>query len=197
MPIANQDEVRVILSNFEERIRGVVDAAWEEWREHPGKGRYLFARTRANILFDAIARLAIAEFDADPYIQVLPKAQTVQFLFQDQVLIRFKKGNAKGIGSNIETQAVLDFVDPQLSLPGLLKDVHRVEICYQTDALGTQVDNVAVVARDRTKKVWAYPIDRRHPGAEIHPLPQRGSDDTPPAVTPKRPKKTERRSGEE
>lgn len=107
MPIANQDEVKAILADFETRLQSVVDRAWAEWREHPNKGRYLFARTRANILFDSIARMAMEEFDEDPNIHMIVKNQTVQFLFRDQVLVRFKKGNSSGVGSNIETQAVL------------------------------------------------------------------------------------------
>jgi hypothetical protein len=186
MPIANQTEVKVILADFENRIRSVVDRAWAEWRDHPNKGRYLFARTRSNILFDSIARIALEEFGEDPNIHTIAKNQTVQFLFRDQVLIRFKKGNSNGVGSNIVTQAILEFIDPQLSIPNLLPDVHRIEVCYQSDALGTQLKDVAVVARNRRARVWAYPLHETAPAAEVIPLPIAPMDDTPPLVTPKK-----------
>ena len=121
MPIADQDQVKSILATFESRIRSIVDQAWQEWLGLPNRGRFLFPkRVRATFVFDAIARLALAEFEDDPNIHVILKKQTVQFLFRDQVLVRFKKANDKGVGSNIETQAVLDFIDPQRNIPDLL-----------------------------------------------------------------------------
>lgn len=109
-------------------------------------------------------------------------------MFRDAVLVRFKKGNDKGVGSNIQTQAVLEFVDPQLSFAGL-PEVHRVEIVYQFDILGTGYDEVAVVARDRSARVWAYPLTA-HPSAEVIPLPPRSPPIlTPPAVIPRAPAK--------
>jgi hypothetical protein len=94
------------------------------------------------------------------------------------VVARFKKGNGRGVGSNIETQAVLDYVNPQGAFGGL-PDIHRVEIVYQLDILGTGYAEVAVVARDRKARIWAYPLNGR-PSAEIIPLPTR----TPPVLTP-------------
>ena len=130
MPIPCPDEVREILCDFHDRIRAVVDGAWEEWLTLPYRGRFVFpARARAVIVFDFIARRAQEEFDGDPNIKVLVKKQTVQFLFRDRVLTRFKKGNGKGIGSNIITQAVLDFVDPQRNIPGLVPHLLKVEFC--------------------------------------------------------------------
>src|SRR4051794_5934153 len=96
-------EVRRILTAFEQRIRAMLDRAWSEWLEMPKKGK-LSARSRASIVFDFIREHALAEFDGDPDIHAVVEGQTVKFLFRDQVLIRFKKANSKGIGSNIETQ---------------------------------------------------------------------------------------------
>ena len=120
----------------------------------------------------------MAEFENDTDVHVIREPQTVKFLFLDRVLARFKKGNAKGVGSNIETQAVLDFIDPQASFAGL-PDVHRVEIVYQLNILGTGYAEVAVVARNQRTRVWAYPLTGR-PSADIIPMPAR----TPPVLTP-------------
>lgn len=200
MPVANQDQVKGILADFEARIRSIIDAAWQEWLEHPNRSRYVFPkRMRAQVVFDAIARLALEEFDGDQNIHVILKKQTVHFLFKDQVLVRFKKGNSRGVGSNIVTQAVLDFVDPQRSIPDLLPDILRVEICWTPDDIGVSLDEVAVVARDRSKRIWAYPLGRHVAGAsaEIIPLPSpQSSDDSPPAVLPRRDVKKDSKQGE-
>lgn len=188
MPIAQEDHVRVVLKDFESRICWVMERAWDDWRDIPNSGRFIFRRTRSNIVFDFICQHALTEFDGDPDIHVIARRGTLQFLFRDSVLLRFKKGNSRGVGSNILTQAVLDFIDPQLNIPGLLPDIHRVEVCYQENLLGTDLDDLAVVARDRTQRIWSYPISDPHLDAEIVPLQPRPSDPVPPLVTPKKPK---------
>lgn len=178
MAIAVQSEVEAALDGFVARLRAVLDRAMEDWQATPNKGWFIHARTRSTFIFDLIARHALAEFDGDSDVHVIREAQTVKFLFLDRVLTRFKKGNARGVGSNIETQAVMDFVDPQGSFAGL-PDVHRVEIVYQLNLLGTGFAEVAVVARNKRTRVWAYPLTNR-PSADIIPLPIR----TPPVLTP-------------
>lgn len=188
MPIPKQEDVQELLRDFEQRIRRVVDQAWHEWQEFPNKGKYVFLpRMRAVVVFDAIARLSQHEFAGDANINVIVKKQTVQFLFHKQVLVRFKKGNSNGVGSNIETQAVLDFVDPQRTIPGLVPDIMKVEVCYRPDELGIVLDEVAVVARDRYKRIWSCPLDRATPTAGITTLPPRAPDTTPPTVVPRQP----------
>lgn len=189
MSIPDQTEVKEILGDFEDRIRAVVDRAWQEWLDLPNRGRFVFInRVRAVLVFDFIARLAQQEFADDPNIHVIVKRQTVQFLFRQSVLVRFKKGNAKGIGSNIITSTVLDFVDPERTIPGLVPEIMKVEICYSPDTLGLALYEVAVVARNEDRRIWAYPIDKAPPAAPVMHIPARGPDLTPPTATPRQPK---------
>ena len=189
MPVPEIEDVRDGLDRFEERIRDVVDRAWARAKAFPGFGLFVYGRTKSNIVFDYIAQEALSEFSDDPLIHVMAAAQSVKFLFRDRILVRFKKGNAKGIGSNIETQALLAFVDPQLSLPDLLPNVSKVEICYRVDSLGTELKDVAVVARNRRRRLWAYSLPGRDGGAAIIPMPTRPMDHAPPIAKPKRGKK--------
>ena len=186
MAIAVQSEVEEVLDTFVVRLRGVLDRAMDDWRSTPNKAWFIHTRTRSNIIFDLVARHALTEFSDDSDVHIIREPQTVKFLFADRVLTRFKKGNARGVGSNIETQAVMDFIDPQASFAGL-PDVHRVEIVYQLNLLGTNFAEVAVVARNQRTRVWAYPLTGR-PSADIIPLPPRAPPVlTPPQVVPKRP----------
>jgi hypothetical protein len=185
MPIANIDTVKEVLKDFEPRLRAVEDRAWKRTQAVPGYHLFMYGRTRSNINFDFIVQEAVAEFTGDKNIHLLVERQTIKFLFRDRVLIRFKKGNSKGIGGNIVTQAVLEFIDPELTFPGMLPDIHRVEVCHQIDPLGRSLRDVSVVARDRNRRVWAYTLPPAATGAEIIPLPPRPTDDAPPVVTPK------------
>ena len=188
MPVPKMSEVRALLEEFEPRIRETIDRAWQEWMAYPDKGKLVFlARFRATFIFDSIARNAMLEFASDKKIRVKVEKQTVKFLFKDQVFTRFKKGNCRGVGSNIETQAVLDFIDPNRTIPGLLPDILRVEFCYAIDELGLGVSEVAVVARDINRRIWAYQIDRAVPSAAVYPFPSPLPDVTPPTVFPRNP----------
>ena len=190
MPVAVREEVEAVLDNFTIRLRGVLDRAMEDWSAYPNKAWLMFARDRSKIIFSYIIRHAVEEFDGDQDIHVLREPQTVKFLFRDSVLVRFKKGNAKGVGSNIETQAVLEFMDPQLSFSGL-PSVNRVEVVYQLDVIGSRYAEVSVVARDRNSRIWAYPLTAK-PSAEIIPLPPRVPPVLlPPTVTLKKPPQEE------
>src|SRR5436190_18220628 len=108
----------------------------DDWLQMPGRGQFMYSRTGANIIFDHIIRHALLEFNGDGAgtVKALPEAQTVKFLFHNSVVARFKRGNGRGVGSNIETQAVLNYVDPQGSFGGL-PEIHRVEIVYRLDIL--------------------------------------------------------------
>ena len=188
MSVPNMLEVRELLAEFEPRIRAAIERAWQEWLDYPDKGKLIFqARFRATFVFDAIARNAMLEFAGDKSIHVKVEKQTVKFLFNNQVFTRFKKGNSKGVGSNIETQAVLDFIDPDRTIPGLLPNILRVEFCYGIDELGLNLSEISVVARDRNRRIWAYPIDRAMPTADVIPFPPGPPDVTPPTIYPRRP----------
>lgn len=186
MPIPVEADIRPVLEDFEIRMRLILEGAWEDWMEMP-KRAIFSPRSRASMIFDFIRTRALAEFQGDRNIRVIPKGQTVQFLFKDRVLVRFKKANGSGVGSNIETQAVIQFIDPQLQIPGLLPEVYRVEVCYHLDGLATQMESLAVTARGRKRKLWSYEL-QRPAAAEIIPLPApQGPAPTPPEVTIRKP----------
>ena len=172
------DDVHPVVQDFEPRMRKVLEAAWDDWMAMPSRGR-LSPRSRASIVFDFIRAGAIDEFDGDPEVRVIEKGQTVHFLFRDRILARFKKASGSGLGSNIETQAVLEFIDPQLSLPDFLPEVHRVEVCYHLDSLATRIDLLTVAARQRHRCLWSYELECP-PSADIVPIPTPVRGDTPP-----------------
>ena len=84
MAVPPIDDVRGVLTDFEDRIRQVVERAWQEWLDLPDRARFVFMpRMRATFVFDRIAGHAIGEFSNDKNIEVIVKKQTVQFLFKD------------------------------------------------------------------------------------------------------------------
>jgi hypothetical protein len=170
MALAREPEVRSILSGFEPALLEIVRGAWDDWMKSPHKAQLRYSRTRANLVHEFMVQRAIQAFDGDSDVHIIQQDETAKFLFQRQLLVRLKKGDANCLGCNIETQAVLAFTDPQLTIPGL-PDVQKVEIVYVLNSIETEVDRVAVTARDNETRLWTYDIEDRHT-APVLPLPQ-------------------------
>jgi hypothetical protein len=170
MAVAIETEVREVLARREETILAIAHGAWNDWLELPNRSRLRFARTRANIVHDFMIDRAMSAFSGDADVHPIVKDETAKFLFDRRVLVRFKKGDGNGLGSNIETQAVLAFTDPQLLIPGL-PDVQKVDVVYVLNDLQTMIERVAVSARDNDIRLWSYDIEDRS-GAVILPLAQ-------------------------
>ena len=170
MAVAIESDVRQMLDEFEPTILDAVHSAWSDWLASPHRSQIRFRRTRANLVHDFMVHKAVAAFDSQPDVHIIHQDETAKFLFKRQILVRLKKGDANCLGSNIETQAVLAFTDPQLTIPGL-PDVQKIDIVYVLNDLETAIERVAVTARDNNTRLWTYDIaDRR--GAPVLPLPQ-------------------------
>jgi len=170
MTEADEEVVRSVLAPYEAKLFQAVHGAWEDWKGLGLGGRLLFpGRTRACLVHDFMVQRAIAAFTADRAVRTIRRDETAKFVFADQVALRFKKADDNGLGSNIETEATLDFVEQQQELPGI-PNVHKIEVVYILNKLRTQIERVVVVARDRDMRLWSYVIAPAT-AAEIVSLP--------------------------
>ena len=169
MAILSEHEVRAKLSPYHDRIKQVVCGAYDEWlvvdrfRATAGFGTLQYSRTLANYVFDAIARNAQRVFSGDSSVRIHHEAQTIKLIFCSSIIVRFKKGDDDHPGQNIPTQAVLDFLDPQQTLPGF-PPAAKIEIMWQANDIGTEIAEVTVAARDGKNITWAYTIDEAEEG---------------------------------
>jgi hypothetical protein len=155
---ADEEVVRSVLAPYETKLFRAVHDAWDEWKALELGGRLLFpARSRACLVHDFMVQRACAAFSGDSAVRVIRRDETAKFVFADQVLLRFKKADDTGLGSNIETQATLNFVEQQQELPGI-PNVHKVEAVYILNKLSTQIERIVVVARDGDVRLWDYVI---------------------------------------
>jgi hypothetical protein len=165
---AIEADVREVLDGLEPDVFEVVHGAWEAWKATALQ--VLFPRTRAVLMHDLMVRRAIAQWGGRGDIHFVERDETVKFLVKQRLLLRFKKASGNGLGSNIPTQAVLAFTDPQMLLPGI-PDVQKVEVLYELNDLETKIERVVVVARDGDRKIWEYEIEDRRVLAPVLPLP--------------------------
>ncbi len=170
MALADETEVRRILSAFEPTILDIVHGAWGDWMASPHRSTLRYPRTRACLVHEFMVKRAIEAFDGSNDVHVIHQDETAKFLIRQELLLRLKKGDSNGLGCNIETQAVLNFTDPQMVIPGL-PDVQKVDVVYILNTIETQIDRVAVAARDNGTRLWSYDIEDRR-AAPVLPLPQ-------------------------
>jgi len=198
-----QDEVKVALSPYHGRIKQVVIEGFDEWlrvaafRVTSGYSSVLYSRTVANYVFDAIARNAQVVFGREKTIRVRQETQTIKFIFGGKVIVRFKKGDEDNLGKNILTQAVLDYLDPQQTLPGFPPEAAKVEIVWKANDIGTAVEEVIVVARDGNTLLWSYRIDDdadEAGGSGVLPFPAGPAPDEFSPLVVVKPRKPERES---
>jgi hypothetical protein len=158
MTEANEDIVRSVLAPYETKLFQAVHGAWADWKAVGLAGRLLFlGRSRACLVHDFIVQRAITAFTGDAAVRTVRRDETAKFVFAGQVALRFKKADDNGLGSNIETEATLDFVEQQQELPGI-PNVHKIEVVYILNKLRTQIERVVVVARDGNVRLWNYVI---------------------------------------
>ena len=158
MTLADEMVVRTTLGKYETVLSQAAFDAWVDWKALLLGGRLLFpARSRACLVYDFLAGRLLTALSDDASVHTVQKNETVKLLFGGQVLLRCKKANDRGLGSNIATQATLDFVEQQQELPGL-PDMHKVELVYVLNRFQTQIDRVEIVARDGDTCLWSYAL---------------------------------------
>jgi hypothetical protein len=197
-----KEDVQAALAEYEPRIRRIVERAWAEWRAvsafrtSEGFGPILYPRTLANHVFDAIARIAVQEFDTDPSVHVKIEAQTVKFFFKGSVVGRFKKGDCNKLGQNIRTQSALAFMDADGVLPEMPPVTEKVEFIWVANSTQTQLEQVLVTARHYDQLLWDYeiPSTSEADGGSVIPFPtplplnpSRQEEDNSELVRPKAP----------
>ena len=188
----SENEVRAALEPYHSKIRGAVVAGFAEWlslgecRADKGFAPVLYSRTISNYVFDAIVRNAMDAFSTDPSVRVIDQVQTAKFCFGGTAVARFKKGDDDNLGQNIQTQAVLEFVNAQQSFPGMPPAAAKIEFIWTPDILGTSVESILVIARDGDHILWSYEIEEEVSASEVIAFPApNGPDFDPPLVTPK------------
>ncbi len=172
MAIAIYENVREVLRpEREAKIHRAFMKAWDDWESMESKALFSrFPRTRANVLHERLVDRMQEAFNDDAGAHAFFKDETMKMVFDDRLVVRTKKADKSGLGSNIATQAVFDYCEPQADLPGF-PDHQKVEILYSLNKLQTGISGIAVVARDGDKKMWEYSVNGAEGGAVVVPLP--------------------------
>ncbi|MEC8124177.1 hypothetical protein [Acinetobacter bereziniae] len=153
-----------LLSPYTERILNVFNLAWNDWLKRIEENPSCCKRGRSNFIWDQIIHHAKNEFSFEPdhkfAIYPYNNSQTYNFIVEQQLVFRIKKGKNTRKSSNVPTNMSKGFHDPNESLPeiGLLP---RIEIQYELDKLESAIIDVVAVARNRNLVAWETSLKYR------------------------------------
>ena len=99
MASAIEANVRELLDELEEEVLEFMHGAFDDWKATGVQVR--FPRTRAVLTHEFIVRRAMAKWFGRADVHFVERDETVKFLVRQRLLIRFKKANGNGLGSNI------------------------------------------------------------------------------------------------
>jgi hypothetical protein len=165
MPGPNIDRVKRVLESREPKLYEIHAGGWDHWMRSSEFGRCRRMGTRASIVWEGTTELAIQAYENDAGVHVLHHHDTYSYVFDDEILGRFKKGNEDGFTAKYPTQLSMLFHEPEVDLFGYC-DLERVEFVYKLNKLQTAMDDAFVVGRDGDAVAWMYPM-RRGPSATI------------------------------
>ncbi|MEQ1106730.1 hypothetical protein [Acinetobacter seifertii] len=162
--LISKKEAEQLLAPYSDRLVNVFDLAWKDWLARIKENPSCCKRGRSNYIWDQIIHHAKNEFGFEPdhcfAIYPYNNNQTYNFIIQQQLVFRIKKGRTSRKSSNIPTNMALGFHDPNESLPeiGLLP---RIEVQYELDKLESSIIDVVAVARDRHIIAWDLSLKYR------------------------------------
>ena len=125
------------------------------WRKIHQSGLNFKPRGRANIMWDEITQNAKNEWAASKDIKIVTGPQTTHYWIDDRVVFRFKKCDRNGYTSNIPTQNVLDFHNPEIEFS---QKIIRLEVGYVLNQDETEIQDILVIHRYNNTVNFAFSI---------------------------------------
>ncbi|HEU5047532.1 MAG TPA: hypothetical protein VFT64_06790 [Rickettsiales bacterium] len=160
MPKPIKSHIKLILAknNRSKKILEAINYGWNARDLHPDSGIWRRKSTRAHVIWEATVQKAIELFADDKGAKVFHHFDTVSFVFDDTVFMRFKKADISLRSRNIRTALADMFHEHESDLFGF-EGHQRVEACYVLNPLETEISWAGIVAREKKTHLWHFSFD--------------------------------------
>lgn len=162
--LITKDEAEILLAPYADRLLEVFKKSWDDWLNRLKQNPSCCKRGRSNFIWDQVIHHAKREFGLEPdhkfAIYPYNNNQTYNFIVEQKLVFRVKKGKNSRRSSNIPTNMSLGFHDPNESLPEI-GSLPRIEIQYELDKLESSIIDIVAVARNRNTVVWDLSLKYR------------------------------------
>jgi hypothetical protein len=173
LPKPLQLDVKSVLAEYgrDTKIREAMHHAWGAVKADPDNGWWRRKSTRAANVWEHTVDKAIELFADDPGIEIIHHYDTVSFVFDGAILVRFKKAGITLHTSNVQTALAELFHDHQEDLFGY-QGLQRVEAVYVLNRFESEIMWTGVVAREQDEILWHFELADESIAVEMLPLQQ-------------------------
>ena len=140
---------RTILAG--KRAQALVDVVDYGWSQMVAEGYPRTRRTRANIVWDYMIEAAEQEVEPLPGVHRIVRYQIPMFVFDQQLVLRFKKHDQQLLYANVRTGHQRDIAQ-QLTMGGLPPDY--LTCGYQLDQAEAAIERIVVVRHVNQQVDW-------------------------------------------
>lgn len=170
MPTPKKSVVEQVLQTNDRdiRCRAAVESAWDHCRGVTDRAWWRRKSTTAALMWEHSVDNAVKAMDGDRGLKVIAHQDTTSFLFDDAVLLRFKRAGLSLMTRNYPTALANLFHRHERDLFGF-DGHHRVEIVHVFNRFQTELDWIGVVAREKSQVLWEFEL--RRGGATVVQLP--------------------------
>lgn len=171
MPIPDKDLVRKTLQRYDRDIvcRQAVEEAWEAvTSQYPSRAWWRRKSSTRALMWEHSVNNAVMAFDGSPGVNIISHNDTCSFIFDDTVLLRFKKASIQLISSNYPTLLAQFFHRHESDLFGH-EGHHRIEIAHVFNQFESKLDWIGAVARQDREVLWDFEL--RTGGAVVEEFP--------------------------
>lgn len=137
------------------KLQAAIEFGWAKAKSHPDYLKFRRGCTRASLVWEATVEKAIELFAGDRGVHIDDRFDTVSFIFDATVLLRFKKADTKLYTSNYPTPMAELFHDAEPDLFGYAGE-QRVEAVYVLNQYDTDIVWTGIVARDGDNVIWSF-----------------------------------------
>ncbi len=171
--LLSADEARAILDPHIDDLRACLDAGWNAWQAlgeaMPEASVRTSNRTRAGIVYDAVAAEARLRFRNKPSVDLTSRLGFLIVVFDGRLVLRFKKYRYGLRTSSIPTHQQLSFTW-QAEMDGMPPDATKVVAGYLLNHLQDNIARMAITCSVGPNLRWIIEITDA-PAAAAPPTP--------------------------
>jgi hypothetical protein len=169
---------RVLAKNGRaQKLLNAIHFGWETGKTYPRYTQWRRKTTRAHVVWEETVEKAEELLADDDGVKIIPHHDNVSFIFDDTVLLRFKKASVTLRSSNVQTVLSDLFHEHRADLFGY-GGLQRVEACHVLNPFETGIVWVGIVARESNAHLWHFELEAERGEATILPFPERPKGST-------------------
>jgi hypothetical protein len=159
-----RDDAITILDEFLPIFRDCLDRAWESVEEvldeRPERRVAFTSTTRANMLYDQLARIVQQSLDGHPRVTISHRGRMLRLIVDNIIQVRFKKLDDNHRAKNVRTLSQHSEYF-QHCLPGLEEaELTKLVFGYQLNPTGTAIEGRFVTCpKNWEENHWVLPLD--------------------------------------